>query len=177
MHQLIITIVAIALTAALLAAGVNYVPWWYKSANDTEEVIRKSLPVLEQAYDVTVRQADGVAPAVQGTADGGLWAGFGPALGLTPAAPPGFTWRYGLKSEGLAPWSGLNYFCLEYTGRPEGAPVGPWQGARRATAVFSAQQLILGNSCGQTMSAPNPPSYPAPLALTFYVAYTPGVTR
>lgn len=177
MIQLIITIVAIALTAALLAASVNYLPWWQKYASDTESVVRTSAPLLEQAYDVVVRQANGVAPSVGAGADGGLMSNFGSVLKLPPAAPQGFTWKYGVKSGGSAPWAGLNYFCLEYTDEAEGAPVGAWQGLRRAAAVFSPQQYVLGNSCGDTTSVGTPSEYPAPLALTLYVAYTPGITR
>lgn len=175
MFQLILTIIGIALTAAMLAASINYVPWWHKYATDAEEVVRRSAPLLEQAYDVVVRQAEGVAPAVGTGADGGLMANFGSVLKLTPAAPHGFTWKYGLKSGGSAPWAGLNYFCLEYTEDPAGAPVGAWQGLRRAAAVFSPQQYIMSSQCGDTASQATPTQYPAKLALTFYVVYTPGV--
>lgn len=176
MFQLIITIAAIALTSALLVASINYIPWWYKSAADTEEVTRKSLLLVEQAYDVVTRAANGVPPAVGAGADGGFAANFQPVLKLMPAAPAGFSWRYGQATVGEGSWANLHYFCLEFTGDEEGAGEGAWRGMQRVSALYSPQQLVLGNSCGDT-AAYIPSSYPAPLAVTLFVAYTPGISR
>ena len=57
MFQLILVVIAIALTAAMVVASINYIPWWYKSAADTEQSMRSSMSRLEQTYDVVVRAA------------------------------------------------------------------------------------------------------------------------
>lgn len=172
MLQLILTIVAIALTAAFLAASVNYIPWWYKSAADTEEVIRKSLPLLEQAYDVATRADNGTVPAVRDDlADGGFQSIFQPILKLTPAAPGNFRWKYGLNEA-----NGLNWVCLENV-ESGGASEGAWRGVSRARSVYSEQQFVVSDSCGAVTNVALPTSYPTSLAVTFYLAYTPGVTR
>lgn len=176
MFQLILTIISIALTVAMLTASINYIPWWHKTANDTEETMRRSLRQVEQAYDVATRAANGEAPAVQGSADGGFSANFQPVLKLLPAAPPGFTWRYGKNSATEGTWAGLNWFCLEYTADEDGASQGSWKGAQRVQALYSADQLTLSGSCGSTSQGPAPSDFPAPLAVTLYVAYVPGLT-
>lgn len=177
MFQLIITIAAIALTSALLAVSINYIPGWYKSAADTEAVARKSLLLVEQAYDVATRAANGAPPSTTGAADGGFTSNFQPVLKLLPAAPPGFEWRYGQATGASAPWSGLHYFCLEFTKNAEGAGEGAWRGMQRVAALYSNQQLVLSSVCGGTEASATPTAYPAPLAVTLFVAYTPGIAR
>ncbi len=172
MLQLILTIAAIALTAAFLAASVNYIPWWYKTASDTEDVLRKSLPLVEQAYDVATRANNGTAPAVHDElADGGFEAAFRPVLKLTPVAPPGFRWKYGFNEA-----NGLNWVCLEDIDT-SGGNEGTWRGVNRARAVYSDQQFVISTSCGSVTNVALPSSYPAPIAITMYLAYTPGISR
>lgn len=176
MTQLILTIVSIALTAAFLLASVNYIPWWTKTASDTEYVIKESLPKMERAYNVATVLGGGTAPAPTNEPDGGFKSLFEPIVKLLPAAPAGFEWRYGQYSGSEQPWAGLNYFCLLYTANGGLADEGAWKGAIRANAVFSPQQYIIGNSCGGTTAQGMPNAYPQPLAITFFVAYVPGVT-
>lgn len=177
MLQLIITIIAIALTSALLAASVNYIPWWYKQSTDVDAVLRAGLPVAEQAYDVVTRANNGVPPAVTADADGGWSANFQPVLKLLPPAPTGFVWKYGKNQAGVAPWNGLNYFCLDYTREDLGAGEGVWRGVRKAQSVFSQNQMIVSDQCGDTTNSAPPTSYPKKVAITFYVAYTPGISK
>lgn len=177
MVQLIIVVLAIALLGLLLTATVNYIPWWYKTAADIEEVIRKSLSIVEQGYDVATRATDGTPPAVTTAADGGFAAGFTPVLKVLPAAPPGFTWVYGQRTTNDVPnLTGLNWFCLRHTATG-GGNEGAWRGSLRAAAVFSNSQYFINSECGAASSLSAPTSYPAPLAITFYVAYVPGINK
>ena len=172
MIQLIITIVAIALTAVVLAASVSYIPWWYKTASDTQEVVHRSLLTMEQAYNVAARANNGTPPPVLPTqADGGFVTQFQPVIQLLPPTPPNFRWRYGLNSA-----LNLNWFCLENL-EPGGANEGAWRGVNRARSIFSPQQFVVSGSCGSSVSDPAPSSYPAPLTITYYVAYVPGISR
>lgn len=176
MVQLIITIFAIALTAAIVVASVNYLPWWYRTANITEESLIKTMSVLEQTYDVAVRAADGVAPAVIETdADRGLMANFGDLLKFTPLAPSGYTWTYGVHGDDGSRYANLGYFCLKPVG--EGASEGVARGIMRTRNAYSPEQVVVASTCGANSSDPTPSEYPAPLHVTMYVVYTPGVSR
>lgn len=172
MVQLIISVMAIALTALTVLASISYIPWWYKKAADTDQVLRASLTQLEKGYKAATRTSAGVAPTATGTGDGGFDANFRPVLGLLPRAPGAFTWSYHQHPADSSAWAGLNYFCLTST---EDGSEGEWHGFKRAGAVFSAEQYVVSDTCGDTTSAALPSSYPAPLALTFFVTYVPGV--
>lgn len=175
MTQLIITIVAIALTAALVLASINYVPAWYGYSTTAEKQVRAALPLLEQAYDVMTRAAGGTPPAVQAVADGGFRSNFVPTLKFAPAAPTGFTWVYGQHANDGTLYANLNYFCLVPTGQISD---GVGRGVYRAAGVFSTDQLFINTTCGATSSIGQPASFAgASRVVTFYVAYTPGVTR
>lgn len=175
MIQLVIVIITIALTAALALASINYLPWWHRTANDAEQATRTSMAQLEQAYDTTVRTANGVAPAPTGDPDGGLMSQFGAALRFTPVAPPGYTWTYGHYSGSDSRYTNLDYFCLTPTNT--GAGEGVYRGLERARTIYSRDQAILGAQCGDTVDMAQPTSYPAPVKLTMFVLYTPQVTQ
>lgn len=169
MSQLIITVVALLLTALVILGSVNYLPWWYKTAENAEEITRTSLHVLEDAYSVATRASNGVSPSVDAAAeDGGFSSRFLPILHILPAALPQFVWRYGQAN-------GLNYFCMESTGAyvNEGAI----RGLLRGKAVFSESQVTLNTTCGSTTSLSPTPLTSTHLALTMFVTFVPGVSR
>jgi len=173
MFNLVIVIITIALTAALALASINYLPWWTKSASDVDTVARTSMNQLERAYDVTVRAANGTAPAPTGDADGGLMSQFGPVLRFTPVAPAGFSWRYGRYSGTDPRYANLDYFCLTPTATGKGASEGVYRGFQRARNLYSREQVILAASCGATADGAKPTMYPAPVSVTMFVLYTP----
>jgi hypothetical protein len=178
MIQLVIVIITIALTAALALASINYLPWWHKSAGDAEQVVRSSLVQLEQAYDATVRAANGTAPAVTGDADGGLMAQFGAVLKFQPAAPAGFTWTYGQHANDGTRYAGLNYFCLRpvVQAADQGAGEGVYKGLQRARSIYSPDQVVISAACDATADSGLPTAYPTPVYVTMFVRYTSGVT-
>ncbi len=172
MSQLILAVLAIALTAASLAATINYLPWWLKSASDSDLLLRRGLPLLEKTYKAVTRANLGIAPAVTTAADGGFASNFQSVLLLPPAPPPGFSWSYGQHALDGSTWSGLHYFCLSQTGP---ADIADWKGFARAKQMFSSEQYVINASCGETVNMAEPVSFPADLALTFYVTFIPGI--
>lgn len=172
MVQLILTILAISLTAATVVASLNYLPWWYRTANDTEQVLRTSLRQLERAYKADARNNGGAPAEVTADEDGGLEANFRAVLRLIPSAPTGFQWSYHQRPMDGSIWEGLHYFCLSTDG---GASDGEWRGLKRLENLYSSEQYIVADSCGASAPSAVPESLPAPVSVTFYVTYIPGV--
>ena len=176
MSQLVITVIAIVLTAMLAMATINYLPWWYKTASDTEIATRTSLVKLEQTYDVATRAAGGVPPTPTTDDDGGFAAHFLPIIKFTPALPTGYEWVYGKQPADGTKYAGLNYFCM----RPVGSvkmDKGVYVGIKRAKVTFPADQVFLSENCdSSTTNAPEPAEFPAPLRVKLFVNYVPGIT-
>jgi hypothetical protein len=168
MVQLLITVFSIILTALLIMVGITYAPWWYRTADATEELTKSSLHVMEQAYDVAARLNNGVVPLVTAEADGGFVSNFQPILKILPAAVPQFQWKYGEAY-------GLNYFCMESVGPTVNE--GVVRGILRAKGVFSDSQVFVNTICGaQTNEFPDPRET-GRLALTMFVAFVPGISK
>jgi len=173
MFNLVIVIITIALTSALALACINYLPWWFKTANDVDTVARASMSQLERAYDATVRAANGVAPVPTSEADRGVMSQFGATLRFTPVTPPGFTWTYGHYTGSNSKYANLDYFCLTPTGTSTGASEGTYRGLERARSIYSRDQVFMGANCGDTADIAKPSKYPAQVKLTMFVLYTP----
>jgi len=173
MTQLIITVLAIALTALTVLASLNYLPWWYQGAADTDHFLRGGMGALERGYKTLARDNAGVPPAVTADTDGGFETNFRPLLRLLPNAPEGYSWSYHQRPMDGSLWEGLNYFCL--SAPAGGATIAEWKGVKRATALYSSEQAVVSDVCGASVNAATPTGFPAPFALTFYVTYVPGV--
>ena len=177
MYQLIYVLLAISLTSVLVIASLNYLPGWQKEAGITEKQVATSLTILEQAYDVATRAQSGTPPAVTTAADGGFVSGILPVTRFTPYAPFGYQWLYGVRAADGTQWSGLNYFCLAPISGSAGASEGVARGLSRLKPLFSPDQLFISTACGASQNG-EAVSGPAPtMRLTFFVAYTPGITR
>lgn len=175
MFHLILVIINIALSIAFLQATMTYSPWWNKSADDTEYLVKQAAPKLEQAYLAVTRASNGEPPAVNTQLDdGGLWDNFGAVLGLPPSAPPGFDWTYGRHPVDGSIYSGKNYFCL-YSTAPISA--GTYRGVLRSKSIYGASQAFFGPVCGATEEAARGRSTPAQGALTVFVTYIPGLVQ
>lgn len=173
MFHLILVIANIALSLAFLQATMSYSPWWTKSANDVEHVIKHAGPKLEQAFTAITQLSNGTPPpVVEGSIDGGLWNNFGSALGLPPAAPNGFTWRYGQHKLDDSLYSGMHYFCLHST---EPLNEGSYRGVLRAKAIYGADQAFFSPMCGLATEMHRGMHAPNQGALTIYVTYIPGL--
>lgn len=176
MFHLILLVIGIALTSLLVLVTVNYLPWWNKSADLFEQQTRTALVRLEQAYDVATRAANGTPPAIRPLeSDMGFESIFQPVMKLLPGTPANTTWLYGQRPADGTPYANMHYFCL--LADEAGADQALWKGVWRAASTFSAQQVFLSDTCGAIASVSVPSSYPAPLALTLYVAYVPGIDK
>jgi hypothetical protein len=167
MTQLILTIIGIALTAALAVASINYLPWWQQPAAALTKMLDLSLAQVESAYQVVARAADGDAPAPSGGADGGFAAHFLPVLQFTPAKPAGYHWVYGRVDD-------LDYFCLAPGQDADEALVAA---AWRVLGTRSPDQMKLNTHCGATTSYSRTQALGEPLAITYWVAYSPDIPR
>lgn len=177
MFQLILVVLSIALVGMFSVATVNYLPGWTKEATDVDSLLRSGLGAVEQVYDVASRAQDGVPPSVTAQPDGGFSAAFLPYLRITPPTPAGYTWSYGLHAVDTSQWSGLNYFCLSPAAGTSSAGAGKVRGVLRAKQMFSSDQLFLSSRCGDTVNEGTAAEQGENLHITFFVAYTPGVTR
>lgn len=172
MFQLIISVLAIGLTAVTVVSSLNYLPWWIKPASDIEVVLRNGLPTVERAYKAITRVNSGIAPATTADPDGGFVANFQPTLRLLPAAPVGYSWSYHQHPADGSQWDSLHYFCLTSS---EPARLAEWKGFARMKALYSEEQFVMSDTCGSTVNQAEPAELPAPLAATFFVTFVPGV--
>ena len=177
MFQLILTVFSIALISLLAVASINYLPAWNNEAIDVEAKVRTGLGSVEQAYDVATRAQDGLPPPVTAEQDGGFRAGFLPYLRLMPPSPIGYTWNYGRYPSDSSAWSNLNYFCLSPSAGASSSTTGEIRGIYRAKSMFSGDQFFVSTQCGSTVNSPRENAPSLLLHVTFFVAYTPGVTR
>lgn len=176
MFQLIIVVLAIALASTLLMVSVKYLPWWNRTATLIEESTRSSLVQLEQAYDIAARANNGTPPARTLSPDGGYEENFRPILRLMPKAPGNSVWVYGQHPADGGLYANMHYFCLKATGTGADEPL--WRGVNRAKGAFSDEQAFISNEdCDRLSSVSLPSVYPAPLFLTYFVAYVPGIDK
>lgn len=171
MFQLILVILAIALSAAQLLVGLNYSPAWIKTAQDANIVARQSMQTLEQAFDIATAANSGTAPTVTAAADGGLSTNFLSIIKFTPAAPSGYQWVYGQHANDGTYYANMYYFCLKPVSGGIGATQGIYRGLLNAMSIFSTTQVFVNSGCGASANAAAPTSWPAALSLTMYVTY------
>lgn len=170
MLNLILTLISIALTAALAVASLVYLPIWPKQAETVHTLVKTGFPKLEQAFKAR-HVAVGTPAPDTGQPDGGLGTYFGPYLDFVPKAPDGYYWVYGQRL--VAP---LDYFfCLAPIGSGT-AREGDWRGFLRGRQLFPADQYVIHGSglggCGTVVNSTS--STPiAAAAITFFVRPTP----
>lgn len=148
MINLIVSVLAIALTAICAMASINYMPWWQNSANSVESrmegVFSDALSRFKEASAFY-----GEEPTPSADADGGLnsliISPFS-KIGL-PVPKAGFTWSYGVNSNVNSPYYGVKFFCL--TPPPSGLNYGEYVGMHRAFNVAPASVIAESEtSCG-----------------------------
>jgi hypothetical protein len=178
MHNLILVVLSIALTAATLAASMNYLPGWTSVANDTNRLTNYGFVALDKAFQSATTRALGRAPAPTTAVDGGLAANFAADYGFRPKAPVGYSWKYGHNGADY-------YFCLYPLPGRAGASEGQWRGLNRSRNLLPDQQyFILPGGISACDSAPPPSpqsaaakaapsSYPAQVSAIYLVRYLP----
>jgi len=177
MFQFILIIMSISLSAVALFSTLNYLPGWQKGAPAAEAMVQTDFNSIEQAYDVATRATGGYPPLVLTGSDGGFAAGLLPYLRFTPPTPNGYRWSYGIHANDESAWAGLNYVCLSPIAGTAGASESFVHGLISAEANFSPSQFFVSNSCGVTQNWAVGSQNPVQLSITFYLAYTPGISR
>lgn len=155
MVNLILTLISIALVAALVTVTVNYLPWYTKPAADIATSVRDSLVKVDGAYQALVSTNDGVAPDPSGDPVESFQSLFVDGLlRFVPAAPGGYVWSYVLYADVASPGSaydGLHYVCL-YPAASTPTDKALELGLGRAKATFSSEQVTLSDTCGSKTS-------------------------
>lgn len=169
MLQIVMVIMAIALSAGVLAVSINYMPFWRIASEDAYQLGRNGFTALEQAYKAYARDNAGAVPPATLEVDGGIIA-FKPYYSFLPKAPSGFAWKYGYSAT-----QNLNYFCLYPTGA--GGTEGVFRGLKRLHGVFSDEQYFIaaGGSaeCGTIGIDPAFTTWPRAFVATYFVRYVP----
>lgn len=189
MHQLILTVLTIALVASLTMASINYLPAWAPAAKDTHALVEQGAKTLERAFVLRAEANDGVAPGGadvdQLRTDGGLEPNFQDYYPFLPRAPGGYSWTYGytMESQLIADGyagngaGGLYWFCL-YPSSGSGATEGQYRGFKRAQQLFPVTQFYVNTAgaaaCGRPINSLHPSSFPTPAVVTLFVRYVPG---
>jgi hypothetical protein len=173
MHSLVLTIVSIGLLAAMLAATVNYLPYWSKDAAITESLVSSGFVELERAFELQASlNGDIPAPVVTSADDGGLANNFISLLGFVPQPPVGYRWVYGQHVSDATRYSDMYYFCLMPT-QSGVTPKGRELGISRFKAQAGIDQYVLSDHCGASVDLGTPGNIS--LHATYYVLYTPGM--
>lgn len=152
MINFVLTILSIALTAAVLYASVTYLAPGRPVITLTYNLATQGFPALGTAFSDFKSANGGVAPAVS------TWeTQLTPTYTFLPAAPKGMSWSYGTDGTGY-------WFCLSGSvSQPQ------YDGLAQAAQVFSVQQYFIGSTCGITANAAAPATWPATLAATYWV--------
>jgi hypothetical protein len=185
MYQLMMTVIAIVLTAAIATATIVYTPGWKTASDDAYMLARTGVQTLENAFTLATQANGGTELAVDlGQTDGGLAANFANYYRFLPKAPAGYSWKYGYSSATTLTndsyagngANGLYWFCLYPSGTTMSQ--GVYKGFARSQKIFSGTQFYLhdgGSSfCGRAVNSAEPTVYPNDYSVTFFVRYVSG---
>ena len=169
MSSLILTIISIALLASLVAASVNYVPWYIKPAERVAEATEQGLTRVQEAYRLLSAMNGGVGPEAQGEGAAAFQVALvAPVLKVNPPAPIGYSWSYHQHPvEANSRYSGLHYVCLSAPGVQTDTALE--MGMRRAISIYSQEQAVLSDNCGDKTSKDSFVNAPV---LTFFLVPT-----
>lgn len=147
MSNLIISVIAIMLTATCVMLGISYVPWWQGPAARVEIIMAGTPAMLQTIYDKK-SIIIGQNPTPTAEADGGFNSIFISNFNkIYPAVPsPGFSWSFGTNSNNASPYLGVNYFCL--VPPSEGVSYAEYRGILNALKQVSASSLAVTETDG-----------------------------
>lgn len=166
MLHLILTVMSIALTAALIATTINYMPGWVTDFSRNDPILTKGFCKLEGAVvDYFEQTGTDAPPPPTGSADGGLAQLFEAHYRFLPQSVDGGSWTYGTQDvDGII----YGYVCLSNASLTEGS----WRSLSRMQRALPVGQFVLAGACGATTSANAPSEFPATASATLFV--TPG---
>lgn len=171
MYSLIYVILSIALLALIALSTVNYLPWWISTAERIENETYRAVSIVQNAYNLTLEDLDGVVPAVNGSSvDGGLLANF-PSIVFNPIGR-GFSSTYGQTSSHPSPYSDLKWVCFH----KNNVDIGTLKGMHRAAARFPQGQAFVNETCGSIQNKPDSEEFSS-IAFTYYLTYAPDINE
>lgn len=178
MLQLILTVMAVSLTGALIAATLSYMPGWLIDYNSAKSLAPKGFCRLERAAldEIEARGGFPMAPVGQGElldgnaypyADGGLQGYLGARYRFLPKGVEGAQWVYGRTLVAGTPTA---YVCLD--ARSAGLSEGAWRALASLRNQLPAGQLTISGNCGDVVDAGTPSAFPVGATVTLFI--TPG---
>lgn len=161
MVHLIITVIAIALSALVVGVSIQYLPGSRVLTDETAQALRSGIAHLEQGV-LAERRASAAAVNTYASPQALTSATFQPYL-LIPKAPggAGSGWSYGTT----AALGQAAYVCLNAKAVAEPVYKGLWR--VKAASYSDAQMTISTVGCGATADSAQP-AFPAP---DVYVTY------
>lgn len=178
MLQLILTVMAVSLTGALVAATLSYMPGWLLDYNKAKEISPKGFCRLERSTldEITARGGFPMASVAQGEtldgvsypySDGGLAGYMGARYRYLPKGIEGAQWLYGRTNVAGQPTA---YICLD--GRATGFSEGAWRALVALRNQLPSGQMTIGANCGDVTDSGSPSGFPVGAAVTLFI--TPG---
>jgi hypothetical protein len=158
MVNFILTILAIALTAAVLYTMVSYVNPNQAIARGVGEQVYAGFTTLEQALnDHKTATGDWLAPGL-------TWAStLTPAYAFLPRPPKNMAWNYALGGAG-------RYLCLAPINGSALVSEAQYKGFTRFAEKVSAQQGFVSTAgCGVVLNSQPPSSWPASVFVTYWI--------
>lgn len=157
MHQLILTLMAIALSAATLFTTVSYVNPSMAVSQDASAKVYSGVLDLETAWGDYYTANSAYLPTAN-------WRNvLTPAYTFMPRTPTNTQWNYG-HSTGY-------YFCLSPVGNAAVVTQAQYTGLLLFMQKVSSQQAFIGQTgCGATVNGARPSTWPAKVYLTYWVS-------
>jgi hypothetical protein len=170
MNSLIFTLLAIALSAAVVLTTVSYLPAWQPAAAQAQAIAQAGFDTLETAHYLASK-ATGLEPLPTAETDGGVVTNLSAYYSFLPPAPEGYAWKYG--NDGV---SGYNWLCLH--GASAAGTKAVWEALSRLKTTYSTEQYFVHSggaaNCGTASNAVAPTTYPAQFSATLFVRYVLG---
>lgn len=171
MFQLILTIIAIGLTAALLLVSITYLNPNLKKSQALADSAIVEMQEMSQVYSIITAASDGTAPATTSDADGGFSSIFLPYLKFPPKIIPGYTISYHKMGVTTNVYSELNYFCMTPTSAVQGDIIE--KTLPKIRQEFPSGQVITTNSsCADPLSGAGTSFSDLP-KIVYFVRYIP----
>jgi hypothetical protein len=169
MMQLILVVLAIALTASYLLISINYINpanLGTSSATNYGKLTIAGFEAMQNGYKkatTPLSTAFGMTPSTPLTDRAAPTVIGGLLLPVLPAAPPGYGWSYGGNSATYNNW-----VCLSpLGGNPTTQAI--YSGLIKAGTRFSTSYSVTSGACGSTASSAPPVGFPAAYSATLWL--------
>ena len=165
MVHLILTVIAIGLSAALIGASINYLNPTWPLIDRVATQVKSGVLSLEQGINqYAVVNAD-VNVGLPTFPSVDTWeADVTPSYTFLPKPPPNLTYTYGESTAQPTYLGPGHYVCLSGA-----ASEIQYKALVRAGREMSPQQYVLSDTCGATAAGTPPVTWPATVAATYWL--------